>query len=233
MDDRSYIKLFHKMLTWGWYGDTNTVRVFLHILLKANYKPSEYRGYKLEPGDCIFGRKEWSKALGLSEQEIRTAINHLKSTTEITTKSTNKFTVIHVEKWEFWQIEEGGATNKSPTIQPTSNQQLTTSKEYKNTTTNTTTNKGRPQNVEEVRAYVAEKGLQIDADYFFEYYEESNWIKSNGKPVSNWKLTAQTWNKREQKEQKAKNEDTRTRTESRPASHKDFGDFSDFGEIHF
>lgn len=28
-------------------------------------------------------------------------------------------------------------------------------------------------------------------------------------------------------------ENTRTRTESRPASHKDFGDFSDFGEINF
>ena len=135
-DDRTYIKVFRKLLRWGWYGDTNTFRVFMHILLTANYTPKEYKGEMIGAGECIFGRKAWSEKLGLSEQQIRTAINHLKSTNEITTKSTNKFTIIHVEKWEFWQFFEGDPTNE-PTNdyaneQPTSNQQLTTPKESKN-----------------------------------------------------------------------------------------------------
>jgi len=243
-NDHSYIKLFRKMLTWGWYGDTNTVRVFLHILLRANHKPGEFRGYKLQAGDCIFGRKEWAEELGLSEQEIRTAIDHLKSTNEITTKSTNRFTIVHVEKWEFWQIEDGESdqqinqqatnrfgedsvktkksnqqsTNKeiaesieilmangyrvsrinqqATNKQPTSNQQATTSKEYIYSST-TTTNKGRPNSVEEVRAYVAEKGLSVDPDYFWEYYEDTEWKDVKGKPVKNWKLKARTWSNRE------------------------------------
>lgn len=128
MEDRTYIKIFRKMLGWEWYGDTNTVRVFLHILLRANYKDSEYKGHVIPAGSCVFGRKKWAKELGLSEQEIRTAISHLKSTHEITTKATNQFTVISVEKWEFWQIDEGKGNQR---INQRANQQSTTSKETK------------------------------------------------------------------------------------------------------
>ena len=135
MEDRTYIKLFRKILKWGWYGDTNTFRVFMHILLKANYKPKEYKGVMINSGECVFGRKAWAKELGLSEQQIRTAISHLQSTNEITITSTNKFSVIHVVKWELWQVGDGLSTNEATNdvneIQPTTNQQLTTSKESK------------------------------------------------------------------------------------------------------
>ena len=133
--DRTYIKLFRKMLDWGWYGDTNTFRVFMHILLTANYTPKEYKGQIIGAGECVFGRKSWAKILGLSEQQIRTAISHLQSTNEITTRATNQFTVIHVVKWEFWQIENGLPTNEATNEifenQPTSNQRVTTPKESK------------------------------------------------------------------------------------------------------
>ena len=135
MEDRTYIKLFRKILKWGWYGDTNTFRVFMHILLKAQYRPTVYKGVSINSGECVFGRKAWAKELGLSEQQIRTAISHLQSTNEITITSTNKFSVIHVVKWEFWQINDGLPTNESTNDmfpnQPTINQQVTTSKESK------------------------------------------------------------------------------------------------------
>ena len=202
----TYIKLFHKILSWGWYGDTNTFRVFMHILLKANYKDTEYKGYKLKPGDCVFGRKAWAEELGLSERQVRTAIEHLKSTNEIATKTTNRFTIVSVVKWEFWQIEEGyvtnESTNKKSNKRPTSDQQATTPKDIysKNIDTTTiSTTEGLPPTREEVRVYIAEKNLSIDPDYFFDYYEEMKWVKANGKPVSNWKLTACTWDRNERK----------------------------------
>lgn len=135
-DDRTYIKIFHKMLDWGWYGDTNTFRVFMHILLRANYRESEYLGHKIGAGECVFGRRAWAEKLGLSERQIRTAIDHLKSTNEIAVRTTNKFSVITVVKWEDWQIGDGKATNKATNKKsnnrPTTDQQPTTSKEYKN-----------------------------------------------------------------------------------------------------
>lgn len=193
-DDRTYIKIFHKMLDWGWYGDTNTFRVFMHILLRANYRESEYLGHKIGAGECVFGRKEWAKKLGLSEQQVRTAISHLRATNEITTRATNRFTIITVVNWESWQIEEGKATkratNKQPPSQPTSNQQATTSKESKITTTIPT--------IYMVREYVKENGLLIDPDYFHKYYETAGWVDAKGKPIKNWKLKALNWSKKEE-----------------------------------
>jgi hypothetical protein len=211
--DNTYIKLFRKMLTWEWYGDTNTTRVFLHILLKVNYEPSKYRGHEIGAGECVFGRKKWAKELGLSERQVRTAIEHLKSTNEVTTKSTNKFTIIHLEKWEFWQIEEGRATNrktnKKSDKSPTSDQQPTTSKESKNIR-NTTT-----PTIEEVRKYVEDNNLLIDADYFWKYYETAEWKDAKGKPVKNWKLKALNWNRRESNDDRRSNgERTEVRTGS-------------------
>ena len=50
MEDRTYIKLFRKMLKWEWYTDTNTKVVFLHCLLKANFEEKEWRGMLIERG---------------------------------------------------------------------------------------------------------------------------------------------------------------------------------------
>jgi hypothetical protein len=126
---------------------------------------------------------------------VRTALEHLKSTNEVTTKATNKFTIIHLEKWEFWQIAEGKATtkatNKKSNERPTTDQQPTTSKESKNVR-NTTT-----PTIEEVRNYVADNNLLIDADYFYKYYETAEWKDAKGKPVKNWKLKALNWSRRE------------------------------------
>lgn len=194
--DNTYIKLFRKMLTWEWYTDTNTFRVFMHILLRANYEPSRYKGHEIGAGECVFGRKKWAKELGLSERQVRTALEHLKSTNEVTTRATNRFTIIHVEKWEFWQIEEGKATkrktNSESNKRPTSDQQPTTSKESKNIRNTTPT-------IEEVRKYVAENHLNVDADYFYKYYETAEWKDNKGKPVRNWKLKALNWSRREEK----------------------------------
>ena len=56
-----------------------------------------------------------------------------------------------------------------------------------------------PPTVEEIRNYVQENNLLVDADYFYEYYEDSGWRDKGGDPVRNWKLKCRTWHKREVK----------------------------------
>ena len=189
-NDRTYIKLFRRIVDWEWYDDANTFRLFMHILLNANYTPSRYKGYDIPAGACVFGYHAWSEQLNMSVQQLRTAINHLKSTGEITIKTTNKFSIVTLEKWGFWQIEEGQSTSKTTSNQQTTNKQLTTSKEGKKVKTNIPT-------IEDVRAYVSEKGLLIDPDYFYEYYTTADWKDIKGNKIKNWKNKALTWNKRE------------------------------------
>ena len=94
------------MTDWGWYKEANTMRVFLHLLITANYHESEYMGYRIARGQTVTGRKQLSESLNLSEREIRTALNHLKSTSEITIKSTNKFSIITVVKYGDYQYSD-------------------------------------------------------------------------------------------------------------------------------
>ena len=50
--------------------------------------------------------------------------------------------------------------------------------------------------LEEVQAYVREKGYHFSVKSFFDYYEASDWHFKNGKPVKNWKQCCATWESR-------------------------------------
>ena len=100
--EQGWIKIHRKLLEWEWYQDANTKIVFLHLLLVANY----------ENGEMQTTIKDLAVELRLSVQEIRTALNHLQSTEEITITPTNKFTKIKINKWECYQVSDK-STNKS------------------------------------------------------------------------------------------------------------------------
>ena len=158
MSMNGFIKLHRKILEWGWYDDPNTKIVFLHLLLTANYSDSCYKGIDLKPGQTVTGRKSLSEALGISEQEVRTALNHLKSTNEITIKSTNKFSVVTIVNWESYQCVAEESTNEVTdnltNNQPTTNQQLTNNQpHYKNNKNN----KNRRTQEEKKDIYSAER----------------------------------------------------------------------------
>lgn len=130
--NEKWIKIHNKFLNWEWYTDVNTKAVFIHCILKANWKDCSYQGIVVPRGSFVTGRKKLVKELGLSEQEVRTAIKHLISTNEITTKSTNKFTIISVNNYDMYQQNNQELNQQLTNNQPTTNQQLTTIVEYKN-----------------------------------------------------------------------------------------------------
>lgn len=91
-----FIKIDKRILEWEWYKDKNTKILFFHFLLKANCKETKFRGLKLERGQFASSIASLSHELSLTANEVRTAINHLKSTGEITSKPHSKFTVFTV-----------------------------------------------------------------------------------------------------------------------------------------
>ena len=132
-----WVKIHRKMMEWEWYKDSNTKAVFLHLLLSASFKDSSFQGKKLEAGQVIIGRKSLAEKLGMSEQSIRTSLNRLKSTNEITIKPTNKYSIVTIVNWASYQLDDAEPTNKLTNEltnnQPTTNQQLTNKQpHYKN-----------------------------------------------------------------------------------------------------
>lgn len=122
MEKIGWISIHKKILDWEWYSDSNTFRVFFDLLLTANFEATRYMGHVIERGETVIGRKEMAKRLGISEQNVRSAIKHLKSTNEITIKVTNKFSIINVVNYSKYQDKEG-RTNQQANQQ--ANQQLT------------------------------------------------------------------------------------------------------------
>ena len=95
-----YVKLFRKFITWEWYSNINTKTVFIHCLLKANWEDKKYEGQIIKRGSFVTGRKQLAKEVGISEQQVRTALSHLISTNEITIKKTNKYSIISINNFD-------------------------------------------------------------------------------------------------------------------------------------
>lgn len=125
MTNEGYIKLYRKMTKWGWYKDNNTKCVFLHLLFMACYEPCFYRNNYLEVGQIATTLKEISEGTGISVQSIRTSLNRLKSTNEITINSTNKFSIITLLNYSDYQGDNKPSNNQLTNDQQTTNKQLT------------------------------------------------------------------------------------------------------------
>ena len=118
--NEGYIKISRSMAKWEWYKDMNTKAVFLHLLIMANWKDGRYRGDVIPRGSLVTGRKKLAEELGISEQSVRTSLNQLKSTNEITIKSSLKYSVITINNYEKYQ-----GINQVPNQQLTNNQPTT------------------------------------------------------------------------------------------------------------
>ena len=123
-----WIKIHRQIIDWEWFTDTNTFRVFLQLLLKANHKEKKYRGMVLKVGTIITSRDILAFETSLSVQQVRTALDKLKSTNEITIKTSSQGTIIEVVNYSKYQLATNEVTNK----QPINNQQVTTNKNDKN-----------------------------------------------------------------------------------------------------
>lgn len=55
----------------------------------------------------------------------------------------------------------------------------------------------RTPSFEEVKDYVQQMNYEMDPEAFFDYYEETGWMKKNGQLIKDWKASVRTWARRE------------------------------------
>ncbi len=121
-----YIKLYYSMLDWEWYDDPNTFRVFMHLLLIANRKDNRIHGKIIHRGEALASVDYLATQLKLSRQNIRTALNHLKSTGEITIRKIANISVIQLKNYDKYQSANNSNNNSVATASQKDNKSLTT-----------------------------------------------------------------------------------------------------------
>lgn len=214
-----YIKLFRKLIRWGWYQDNVVKGLFIHCLLCASYKDFEWMGQKLEAGQFITSNKHLAEELGFSVQQIRTAIKKLESTGEITSKSTNKYTIITVVNWESFQSFEDESNTQSnipiTNEQQTDNKQATNKQQHRKNIKNIKNIKKRENtrtrvtpSMQLITVFAKENSIELAvANKFFAYYDRLGWKTTRGTDISGcWQDKLVEWNKNEVNKKDKKNE---------------------------
>lgn len=126
-----FVKLYKKMLDWEWYDDANTMRLFIHCLLRANWKEGSWHGIPYKPGQFITSIPTLANETDLSVQQVRTALSHLISTGEVTSYQQGKCRIITVNNWDLYQDGNKVSNKKTTGYQQDGNKVVTTDKEYK------------------------------------------------------------------------------------------------------
>lgn len=200
MENNSWVKLYRKLEEWRWLDEPNTFCLFIHLLLMANHKDTKWRGQEIKKGQLLTGRKQLSERTGLSERTIRTCLTRLKSTSEITIKSTNKFSIISICNWDNYQSKTTSRiTSYPPNKRPANDQQPTTSKNVKNVK--------KVKNREHSLAYLSSMGKEeaeilsasfplTGSEILNEASAAADWVTANGKRYQDYKAFFRNWLRR-------------------------------------
>lgn len=125
--DRGYIKLWRKSLHDGWIKNHAVWIFWTYCLMKATHK--EYNAMigaqiiPLLPGQFVFGLYKAAEETGLSVQQIRTSIKFLEKSENLTSKATNKYSIISIINWHIYQSQEN--ENNNQINKPITNKQQT------------------------------------------------------------------------------------------------------------
>lgn len=103
-----FIFLWRSVMDWPWYKDANTFRLFVHLLLRANFKPASWRDIGLNPGELVVSRRSLADALALSEKQVRVALDHLRRAGTVATTRAGKYTIVSIVNWELYQHSPDG-----------------------------------------------------------------------------------------------------------------------------
>lgn len=237
-DKSSWVKIDRNITKWRWFKATNTFHVWMWLILSANIEDHDFQHETIHRGEIATSRKSIMNATGLTEQEVRTALNHLKSTGEITVQQRANYQVISIVSYDIYQSQlTGRTTGNQPAInrpltgdQPASNRQSTgdqpQSKNIRNKEVKNEKNicvdppaaetQEKTPSANEVIGYFAAKGRsRQDADKFFLYNQGKGWRIGRTR-ITDWESVADMWI--------AGNPDTNT-----PAGYDPHPELDDFG----
>lgn len=172
--------LLHRQITeWEWYQNPNTFRVFLHILLKANFTDGRFEGREVRRGQLVTSLPKLSVQTKLTIQQVRTALKHLISTGEITDEGTSQYRIITVVKYDEYQNVNRQDNSQSTDEQQTSNRRATDEQQQYNNNNKGIREKGNNHLHEGLMDDADAKAIQQDHDRVLNAAEDAGFKMSN------------------------------------------------------
>lgn len=219
-----WITLHRKFLTWEWFDKPEMVQLFIWLLLNANYTDKKWQGKVVKRGQILTTTPKIMEALRFSEQQARTCISRLKSTGEITCKSTNKYTIITICNYDRYQndnLESNGQNNGQPNTPATDEQRTNNGRYYdrlydtKQINNNNNNNNISVYNNSAHTREDKERDLifqvfflknfvnpAAEVERFYANYEAQGWVRGNGQKIVDRVAAAKHWEQEDKTKQR-------------------------------
>jgi hypothetical protein len=122
MDNNGWIKIHRKLLEWEWADEPDMVALWIHLLLNANFEETKWHGMSIPRGAFLTTQSELCHKTGLSRRSLRTCLDRLKSTNEVTIETTKLYSIITICKYDSYQLAKDAPR---PSERPTGDQRPT------------------------------------------------------------------------------------------------------------
>lgn len=134
--EKGWIKLHRKLIDNPIFDNPNLLRVWLWCLLKASHEHHQQmvglQVVDLEPGQFVTGRFKGSDELKINPSTFYKYLKTLEKLEMINLKSNNKMTIVTIENWRKYQVEDKEVYQQNNNKITTKEQQNNTNKNDKN-----------------------------------------------------------------------------------------------------
>lgn len=210
MKNGGFVKIHRKILDNPIVvKDGETFAIWLYLLLNATHKDTDvlFKGKRitLKPGQLITGILSISKKLKVNKDKVQRTLKSFENDKQIEQQTSNRNRLITIVNWVAYQKVDKQNDKQVINKCETDDKQMITNKNIKNVKNNKNIKekinkkeKFQKPTLEELKDYIKEKGFNVSAEAFIDYYESNGW-KVGKNPMKNWKSTINGWNRREAK----------------------------------
>ena len=206
-----WISLHRKFLSWEWFDKPEMVQLFIWLLLNANYTDKKWQGQVIKRGQILTTTPKIMEALRLTERQTRTCISRLKSTGEVSVKTTNRFTIITICNYDRYQndnFENDGQNDGQNVTQATDKRRTSDGRLYDRL--NVSNNNNNNNNISVCNSAPTREDKERDdifkifflknfvnpayeVERFYNHYEAQGWDRGNGQKITNKIAAARNW----------------------------------------
>ena len=116
MENGSYVYLFRKFGRCEWYTDVSAKVLFIHCLIKANWRDKESHGTLIKRGTFLTSIRRLSRETGLTDKQVRGGLSRLEKAEVIIYKPAKMNSIIVVLNYDKYQncVEKQGTQKGTP-----------------------------------------------------------------------------------------------------------------------
>lgn len=89
-----------EIFDWRWFKKPKTAFLFVYLLLSSNFENRDFEDIIIKRGQYACTQERLSAETGLSLKEVRTALDNLKKTGDITIDTSRGYSLITVVEYE-------------------------------------------------------------------------------------------------------------------------------------